>query len=106
MIAVGVRFIAAFRGRSLLGRFGFVADGVADCVVEGVFVTGFDFWASVSVTLMLCFSDCAEEGAISYCPVIRGGRVLLISGDTPAIDVSGMFVLRGGGGVGSRVRGW
>ena len=36
------------------------------------------------------------------CPVSRGGRRLLICGESPAIEVSGMFALRGGGGTESR----
>ena len=32
--------------------------------------------------------------------------MLLISGEMPAMEVSGMFALRGGGGVMSRERGW
>ena len=95
-IAGGVRVMAALRGRSLVVRFGFSVD-----VVEGGWVTGFGFWASASGILIDCFSGCFKV-AESYCPVCLGGLILLISGDEPAIDVSGMFVLRGGGGAGSR----
>lgn len=88
--------MAALRGRSLVVRFGFSVD-----VVEGGSVTIFGFWASASVILIDCFSCCLGV-AESYCPVSLGGLLLLVSGDEPAIDVSGMFELRGGGGAGSR----
>ncbi len=88
--------MAALRGRSLVGRLGFSVD-----VVEGGSATGFGFWASASEILIDCFSGRLKV-AESYCPVCLGGLLLLISGDEPAIDVSGMFVLRGGGGAGSR----
>lgn len=89
--------MAALRGRSLVGRL----DGVV-VVGEGGDMTGLDFCASVSVSLMLWASGSAECDDCPWCPVSRGGRLLFISGDAPAIDVSGMFVLRGGGGTESR----
>ena len=95
-MAAEVSVMAALRGRSLVGRFGFSVD-----VVEGGSVTGFGFWASASGILIDCFSGCLKV-AESYWPVSLGGLLLLISGDEPAIDVSGIFVLRGGGGAGSR----
>ena len=51
-VAVGVSVMAAFRARSLEGLLDL--SGVEDD--EGALVTGFDFCASVSVMLMLCFS--------------------------------------------------
>jgi len=50
-VAVGVSVIAAFLARSLVGRWGFSVEGVE----EGS-VTGFDFCASFSLMLTLCFS--------------------------------------------------
>ena len=88
--------IAALRGRSLEGRFGFSVD-----VVEGGWATGFGFWASASGILIDCFSGCFKVAG-SYCPACLVGLIFLISGDELAIDVSGMFVLRGGGGADSR----
>ena len=88
--------MAALRGRSFVARLGFSVD-----VVEGGSVTTFGFWASASVMLIDCFSGCLGV-AESYCPANLGGLLLLTSGEEPAIDVSGMFVLRGGGGAGSR----
>ena len=98
MIAAGVRLMAAFRGRSLglLLVFSVDVGGFAGSA------TGLDIWASVSVTLMLVFSCWLGDVALCW-PVIRGGLVLFICGVGPAIDVSGMLVLRGGGGTGSRV---
>ena len=52
VVAVGVSDIAAFRGRSLVGRLGFSVEVEG----EGASVTGFGFWASFSEILMLCFS--------------------------------------------------
>ena len=101
-VAEGVSVMAAFRGRSLEGLFGLsVVEGEED----GGLVTGFDFCASVSVMLMLCLSGLFKSKEL-YCPVCWGGLVLLNSEEVPAIDVSGMSALRGGGGVGSRERGW
>ena len=64
-MATGVSVMAAFRGRSLRDLFGLSVAGEED---DGGLVTGFDFCASVSVILMLCFSDLfrSEE---SYGPV-------------------------------------
>jgi len=99
-MAVGVRVMAAFRGRSLVVRFGFEEVVSVD---GGVAAMGFVFCASASVSLMLWASGWGEDvGVCPWFPVSRGGRLLLISGDMPAIDVSGMFVLRGGGGAESR----
>ena len=64
-MAVGVSVMAAFRGRSLEGLFGLSV--VEDD--EGALVTGFGFWASASVTLMLCFSGLLELKDDSYWPV-------------------------------------
>ena len=80
-----------------MGRLGFSVEVDR----EGASVTGFGFWASISEILTLCFSGSLEVAADSYCSVCLGGVLLLISGDMPAIEVSGMFVLRGGGGAGS-----
>ena len=52
-MATGVSVMAAFRGRSLRDLFG--VSGVGE-VEDGGLVTGFDFCASVSVILMVCFS--------------------------------------------------
>lgn len=52
-MAVGVSVMAAFRGRSLEGRF--ALSGVGDD--EGALVTGFVFCASFSVMLGLCSCD-------------------------------------------------
>lgn len=64
-------------------------------------ITGLVLCASCSEILMLCFSG-SLDFAVSYWPVCLGGLLLLISGERPAIDVSGMFALRGGGGGDSR----
>lgn len=64
-VAVGVSVMAAFRGRNLEGLF--ALSGVGDD--EGALVTGFDFGASVSVMLMLCFAGLLEFGNDSYWPV-------------------------------------
>ncbi len=50
-MAVGVREMAAFRGRNLLGRLALDVDG-SEAV--GIPSTGFVFCASCSVMLMLC----------------------------------------------------
>ena len=52
VVAAGVSDIAAFRGRSLVGRLGFSVEVEG----EGASVTAFGFWASFSEILMLCFS--------------------------------------------------
>lgn len=57
--------MAAFRGRSRVGLFGLSVVGEYD----GALVTGFDFCASVSVTLMLCFSGVLELKEDSYWPI-------------------------------------
>ena len=101
-MAVGVSDIAALRARSLDGRVGL--DVGASEVVVRFGKTGLVFWASRSEILMLCLSGSLDRAA-SYWPVCLGGLLLLISGDLPAIDVSGIFALRGGGGAGSSVRG-
>lgn len=96
-VAVGVSVIAAFRARSLVGRLDFSVD-----VVEaGGSRTGFDFCASISFMLTLCVLGRFAE-ATSYSPILCEGLELLISGDEPAIEVSGTFILRGGGGTASR----
>lgn len=92
--------MAALRARSLEGRLGGVVDFDASGVVGGS-MTGFVFCASCSEMLMLCFSGSLEFAA-SYWPVCLGGLLLLISGDIPAIEVSGILALRGGGGGDSR----
>ena len=99
VVAVGVSDIAALRARNLEGRGDFEV-GFSEVVVD-FGKTSLLFWASFSEMLMLCFSGSLDNAA-SYAPVCRGGLSLSISGDLPAIDVSGMFVLRGGGGAGSR----
>jgi len=87
---VGVKFIAAFRGRSF-GR------GLGDVCVVVAFVD-LDFCASCSG--MLIFSD-GSSNRISFCAA-SGGRVSFTCGMcglfVPAIEVSGIPVLRGGGG--------
>ncbi len=90
--------MAAFRARNLEGRLALDVE-VSDAVE--VSMTGFVFCASFSEILMLCFSGRLEFEA-SYWPICPGGLLLLNSDDIPAIEVSGMFVLRGGGGVESR----
>lgn len=64
-VAEGVSVMAAFRGRSRVGLFGLSVVGEYD----GALVTGFDFCASVSVTLMLCFSGVLELKEDSYWPI-------------------------------------
>ena len=96
VMAVGVSDIAAFRGRSLglLVVFSLEVDGFVESA------TGLDFWASLSVTLILAVSCWPGDGT-PCCPVIRCGLVSFTVGFGPAIDVSGIFALRGGGGTGS-----
>ena len=65
-MATGVSVMAAFRGRSLRDLFGLsVVVGEEE---DGGLVTGFDFCASVSVILMLCFSGLFRSKD-SYWPV-------------------------------------
>lgn len=64
-VAVGVSVMAAFRGRSLEGLF--ALSGLGDD--ERALVTGFDFCASVSVILMLCFSGSFDFKDDSYWPI-------------------------------------
>ena len=88
-MAVGVRVIAAFRGRSL-GRFGFDVVGVTSC---GAFA-GLLFCASSSIMLTLGVS--ATAGIASWVS-ISGGRMSCILGIAPLIEVSGTSAFRGGG---------
>lgn len=91
--------MAAFLGRSLVVRRGFVAvcwEGVD--AVEEVDATGFDFCASSSLTLAL---DCRSE---RFCaggtdrPELWGVPLSVVTGIPPAIEVSGIPEFRGGGG--------
>ena len=92
--------MAALRERRRDLRSGLVV------VCEG---TGLDLWASPSVRLMLggsCFGgDVGRSGDLCW-PVFEVGPVSLTSGERPAMDVSGIFALRGGGGAESREWGW
>lgn len=85
--------MAAFRGRSLLlrGLVGFVSAAFATAAL-GV-STGFDFCASNLGTLMLAVSRTSRCGRLCCAGVTSLDRV-----GGPAIEVSGMLVLRGGGG--------
>ena len=68
-MATGVSVMAAFRGRSLRDLFGLSVVGEEEEEEEdGGFVTGFDFCASVSVILMLCFFGLFRSKE-SYWPV-------------------------------------
>ena len=89
--------MAALRARSF-GRLGLSADGLMGCVRVPLVATGFVFCASSSETLTLCFSICPDFGGAFCSPVSRGGLVSLISGIVPAMEVSGIPALRGGGG--------
>ena len=74
--------------------------------------TGLDFWASDSGMLMVAYSDVvdeedrgceddAEDGDFEGggdLLSIRGGVGFSMSIERPAIEVSGMLALRGGGG--------
>ena len=73
--------MAAFFGRKGRRRF-------------GVGVTGWGIWAAVSGMVSVELLPCLFL-VVSCCASFWGS--------TPAMDVSGMFVLRGGGGTGSRV---
>lgn len=64
-VAEDVSVMAAFRGRSLVVRFGLSVLGED----EGVLMTGFDFCASVSVILMFCFSGSEDLMEDPYWPV-------------------------------------
>jgi hypothetical protein len=96
--------IAALRGRSF-GRglaLGCCEGSVAKFEDRGV-VTGFDFWASCSVTLTC--GDTPNDR--SYSLRASGGLVSFTCGIVPAIEVSGTPAFRGGGGrFGSRDEGW
>lgn len=84
--------MAALRERRRDLRSGFVVDSGA----------GLDFWASDSE--ILDASDaCFDVPSVLAC---RERRVLLESGESPAMDVSGTLVLRGGGGAESSECGW
>ena len=98
-MALGVSIIAAFLGRSFDVRFvGLGGEVGADSE------TGLDFWASDSGRLVLALCDGLNIGTVPSCCSTEngGGLVSLISGFGPAIDVSGILVFRGGGGVDSR----
>lgn len=88
--------MAALRARRV-GRRGFV--GGVGVVVAGV-VVGRGICASASLRLAFRGYCCGVGGW--FCLGGLGCVEILL----PAIDVSGTSALRGGGGVGSRVRGW
>lgn len=94
--------MAAFRGRSLDGRLVFEREESVGGEVKGGGAMGLGCCASASVSLMFWASGRGEFVDRPCWPVSRGGRWLLISGDAPAMEVSGMLVLRGGGGTESR----
>ena len=93
--------MAALRARSF-GRLDFAAEVLLDCAPKPPSATGFDFWASVSETLTLCFSISPDCSGASCSPISRGGLASPTPAIVPAIEVSGMPVLRGGGGNDSR----
>ena len=85
--------MAALRGLSFPFRCGFAFAGSVGA--DAVCWTGRDRWASDSGKLMLAASS--EDSDLSgrgFCM----GRVSLSWGFGPAMDVSGMPVLRGGSG--------
>lgn len=91
--------MAAFRGRSplRLGREELPGAGV----LEELCTTGFVFCASFSVTLTLEAPAEVVPRSLPCCWLNRGGRLSLISGLPPAMDVSGTPAFRGGCGTGS-----
>ena len=60
-------------------------------------MTGFDSWASCSVTLMLDIASPGLSVVGSCCPVRCGGLVSLTCGMPPAIELSGIPACLGGG---------